>query len=313
MVADASHLPARHESAFSIRSADRGSRATASSTSSASTDFDPASSSRSRAITGVRGAATVRLDATILRYSDKPTLVLSPSGKDVYVAFNGGTRSYVASSHDGGATWQAPVKATSEHLWYYSYGGTAAPTVPFGLRLTARAGRDETGDGHVELVTSGDGGATWRTIPFAVRVTKARRAVATIATRLLYRARRVAVDGKGAYVFIFAKNATKQGPNALYESRSRDGMHWGVPSAINTLGNNTSPAILPGITPGDFRLVWQDNRNGPHAWNTWYAQSTDAGATWNTPVRLSDRGSGEPYKRKSGLQLSVRRLPRTLR
>jgi len=68
----------------------------------------------------------VRLDGS-LRYSDKPTLALSPSGREVYVAFNVRYALYVAASHDGGATWQAAVRATTRRFWYYSLGGTVAP------------------------------------------------------------------------------------------------------------------------------------------------------------------------------------------
>ncbi|MFY9665344.1 MAG: sialidase family protein [Candidatus Cybelea sp.] len=242
---------------------------------------------------------TVRLDAP-LRYSDKPTLVLSSSGKDVYVAFSGGEALYVASSHDGGASWQQPVKATSEHLWYYPYSGTAARDGSVWFAVDGEAGHDQTGDGHVELVTSSDGGATWRTIPFAVSREGARCRGHECYPDFFTAQDAIAVDRSGAYVFVFAKNASKQGPNALYESRSRNGVRWSVPSAINTLGNNTSPAIKAGPVAGEFRLVWQDNRNGPYAWNTWYAKSTDAGVTWSDPVRLSDRVSGEKYKGRAG-------------
>ena len=69
---------------------------------------------------------------------------------------------------------------------------------------------------------------------------------------------------------------------------------------MNAEGNSTSPAVAPGPANGDFRLVWQDDRNGSHAWNTWYSQSRDGGATWSKPVRLSDRGGGAPYKHDSG-------------
>lgn len=243
-------------------------------------------------------STSVRLDGS-LHYSDKPTLVVSASGQDVYVAFNARYALYVASSHDGGVTWNEPVKATSEHLWYYSYGGTTAPDGSAWFAIDGEAGRDETGDGHVELVTSSDGGATWRTIPFAVSREGAPCHGHDCYPDFFTAQDAIAVDRTGAYVFVFAKNALKQGPNALYVSRSNDGVHWSRSATINPLGNNTSPAIAA-ASDGDFRLVWQDNRNGPNAWNTWYARSTDAGATWSKPIRLSDRGSGEPYKGSAG-------------
>ena len=214
-------------------------------------------------------AADIRLDKP-LHYSDKPTLVVS--GNDVYVAFNSYNALYVASSHDGGTTWEPPVRATSEHRWYYSYSGTAAPDGSVWFAVDGETGRDETRDGHIELVTSADRGATWRTIPFAFTHEGAPCNVHHCYPDFYTGQDAVAVDSVGTFVFVFAKNESKQGPNALYESRSRDGVRWSAATAINTLGNNTSPAIEAGPVAGDFRLVWQDNRNGPRAWNTWYTQ-----------------------------------------
>ncbi len=242
-------------------------------------------------------SSDIRLDAP-RRYSDKPTLVVS--GNDVYVAFNSYYALYVASSHDGGKTWQPPIKATTEHRWYYSYSGAAAPDGSIWFAVDGETGRDETGDGRIELITSADRGATWRTIPIAFTHEGAPCNGHHCYPDFYTGEDAVAVDRSGAFVFIFAKNATKQAPNALYESRSRDGVRWSPPIAINTLGNNTSPAIEAGPSAGDFRLVWQDSRNGPSAWNTWYARTADAGETWSGAVRLSDRGSGESYKRSRG-------------
>ena len=36
------------------------------------------------------------------------------------------------------------------------------------------------------------------------------------------------------------------------------------------------------------------------AWNTWYRRSSDGGATWSAPVRISDATSGAPYKTAAG-------------
>jgi hypothetical protein len=58
------------------------------------------------------------------------------------------------------------------------------------------------------------------------------------------------------------------------------------------------PQIDSGPTPGDFRLAWQDDRTG--RFNTWYAQTTNGGSTWGSQVRLSNLGSGAPYKSADG-------------
>ena len=92
------------------------------------------------------------------------------------------------------------------------------------------------------------------------------------------------------------------GNNSLYVSRSTDGINWTTPVVLNALGNSTSPELGTGPTPNDFRMVWQDNRNGTTAWNTWYARSTDGGVTLSSAVRLSNLGSGASYKSSLGYQ-----------
>jgi hypothetical protein len=241
----------------------------------------------------------VRLDRP-LGYSDKPTMVVSTSGTSVYIAFNSGYALYVVTSHDGGTTWQPPVKATTAHLWYYSYSGAAAPDGSVWFAVDGEDGRDQRGSGHVALVTSSDGGATWRVIPFAISREGAPCAGHDCYPDFYTAQDAIGADRFGNYLFVFAKSLVKQGPNALYASRSNDGVHWSAPLELNALGNNTSPAIEPGPARGDFRLVWQDNRNGASAWNTWFERTNDAGASWSAPVRLSNRGSGEPYKKPAG-------------
>lgn len=248
---------------------------------------------------GKTWSRSVRLDRP-LKYSDKPTLALSANGQDVYVAFNSYNALYVAASHDGGSTWLPAVKATHERLWYYSYTGTTAPDGSVWFAVDGESGRNQTGPGRVELVTSADGGANWRTIAFAIAHEGAPCRLHNCYPDFFTAQDAIAADRDGNYVFVFAKNDSKQGPNALYASRSRDGVRWSDPTLVNARGNNTSPAIVAGPAAGDFRLVWQDNRNGAHAWNTWYARSSDGGATWGRSIRLSNRGSGASYKSANG-------------
>lgn len=244
-------------------------------------------------------SAAVRLDRP-LHYSDKPILVVSPSGKDLYVAFNAGYALYVSASHDAGASWQTPVKATSAHLWYYAYSGTMAPDGSVWFAVDGEAGRNQTGDGYVQVVSSRDGGATWKTFAFALSQEGAPCYGHDCYPDFYTAQDAIAVDRGGAFLFVFAKSVTRQGPNALYESRSADGVRWTPPAPINHMGNSTSPQVAAGLVPGDFRLVWQDDRNGPRAWNTWFSRSSNGGKTWSAPVRLSDRGSGERYKNRAG-------------
>ncbi len=248
---------------------------------------------------GARWSADVRLDAK-MPYSDKPTLEVSSSGADVYVAYNARYALYVSSSHDGGVTWQAPVQATTAHLWYYSYGGTVAPDGSVTFAVNGEGGRGQTGGGQVGLVRSADGGKTWAFVTLAHTHEGAPCRKNNCYPDFFTAQDAVAADASGSYVAVYAANDRKQGPNSLYVRRSSDGAHWSAPSALVTGANATSPAIVAGPSPGDFRLVWQDDRNGSDAWNTWFARTTDGGRTWTQPYRLSDRGSGAPYKRAAG-------------
>src|SRR5260370_36149584 len=61
---------------------------------------------------------------------DKRVLVISPTGKDVYVAFNGKLSSYVVASHQFGepGTFLPPQQINGEDdLWWYPDGGAIGP------------------------------------------------------------------------------------------------------------------------------------------------------------------------------------------
>ncbi|MBV8724763.1 MAG: exo-alpha-sialidase [Candidatus Eremiobacteraeota bacterium] len=239
-----------------------------------------------------------------LKYSDKPTLAISRDGKNVYVAFNSRYALYVAASHDGGTTWIPRVKATTKHYWYYSYGGTVAPDGSVWFAVDGEGGVNETGGGHVALVSSSDGGASWRVMPFVRSHEGAPCREHNCYPDYFTAQDAVAADASGHLAFAFEKNDRKQGPNSLYVTTSSNGgRSWTSARVIANRGDSTCPAIVAGPSAGDFRLVWQDNRNGFHSWNTWYSRSTDGGATWTPPIRLSDRGTGAPYKHREGYDL----------
>lgn len=248
---------------------------------------------------GVTWSENARLDGS-LTYSDKPTLAISGSGRNVYVAYNARYALYVTSSHDYGATWSAPVKTTARHYWYYSYSGTVAPNGDIWFAVDGETGKNQTGAGHVELVTSSDGGTAWREVQFTLTHEGAPCHVKHCYPDFFTAEDAVAADRRGTLVFVFGNNDRNQGPNSLFATYSMDGgVHWSAPELINAAGNSTSPVIVS-HGAGDFRLVWQDNRNGARAWNTWFSQSTDGGVTWSRALRLSNLGTGARYKHPAG-------------
>jgi len=81
-----------------------------------------------------------------LRYMDKPILVISPTGRDVYIAFNDKFDNMVVASHDFGRTFLPPQKVNDDHLWWYANGGAIAPNGDAYFALDGETSL--TGHGH---------------------------------------------------------------------------------------------------------------------------------------------------------------------
>lgn len=234
-----------------------------------------------------------------LRYNDKPILAISPSGKDVYLAFNGKTDAYAVASHDYGATFSAPVKTNSDSFIYLAYGGTVAPN---GNVYFGETGEPKSGSGvePVALVSSSDGGRSWTQTIVDTSQDPPPCTFRGCYADFFSSQATVAADSSGKLVFAYLLNGTAGAPKRLYVRTSTDGRTWSARTLVNSLGDSNMPAISAGPSPGDFRLVWQDDRNGATAWNTWFTRTTNGGTSWSAPVRLSNLGSGAPYKSPAG-------------
>lgn len=241
-----------------------------------------------------------------LPYTDKPILVISPSGQDVYLAFNGHLAGeWVAVSHDYGQTF-APALEVSTGPWG-AYGGTMTPSggVYFAMVLTGKAPPEQ-----IAVLRSTDRGATWTfslldssAAPMPCGVQK--KATCYYAYFLPKDA--IASDSTGALTIVYTANAADGTAQSLYMRTSTDGRAWSDRVLLNDQGDNFNPQLASGTKAGDFRLAWQDNRNaacwscgGIGGWNTWYEQTTDGGKTWSASLRLSDLGSGAAYKTPTG-------------
>lgn len=234
-----------------------------------------------------------------LTYNDKPILAISPSGKDVYLAFNAKTDAYAVASHDYGATFSAPVKTNSDAYIYLAYGGVVAPN---GNVYFGETGEPKSGVGvePVALVSSSDGGHTWKT---AILDTSQDPPVCTFKGcygDFFSSQATVEADSSGKLVLAYLLNSVPGEPKRLYVRTSTDGVTWSPRSLVNSLGDSNMPAVAAGPAAGDFRLVWQDDRNGANGWNTWFARTTNGGSSWSAAVRLSNLGSGAPYKTAAG-------------
>jgi hypothetical protein len=243
-----------------------------------------------------------------LTYMDKPILVISPSGQDVYVAFNHKFDNMVVASHDYGRSFLPPQKVNEDHLWWYANGGDYAPNGDVYFALDGESsvsghGHDFDGPVHVALLRCSP--ATTRScanptlISFGAAEQPPPCPVPGCYPDYFAATGSIAIDAIGHMVFAYTFSDQPNAPKKLYVRTSDDGVHWTptIPTPMNALGDSNVPQI-DSSTPGDFRLAWQDDRTG--RFNTWYAQSTDGGSSWGSQVRLSNLGSGAPYKSPDG-------------
>jgi hypothetical protein len=237
-----------------------------------------------------------------LTFTDKPILLISPTGHDVYVAFNA-SDSYVVASHDGGVTFSAPVKTNSDTLYWFAEGGAIAPN---GTPYLAESAENQNATGPVQLfvLTSANGGSSWTTIPIDTSQQQPTCTVKTCTNDFYGSQESLAIDRNGLIMVAYGANNASQAPLHLFvRTSSNGGSTWSARSDVSVGGavvGANFPELVTGSAAGDFRVAFQDDRNGATAWNTWYRSTTNGGGSWTAPIRLSNLGSGAPYKGPNG-------------
>src|SRR5712692_4152759 len=199
-----------------------------------------------------------------LTYMDKPVLEISPTGQDVYVAFNGKLASYVVASHGFGdpGTFLPPTQVNGDDdLWWYPDGGAVAPD---GTAYFTENG--ETGTqlnvGHL------DGPAVvglFRCSP-SPTISCSKPTLTSFGTSAApppcpvfqcypdyYDATpSVAVDSAGHLVVAYTFSAVANGPKSLFIRTSSDGVTWSAPILVNGKGDSNVPQIANGPIAGQF-------------------------------------------------------------
>jgi len=253
---------------------------------------------------GVTWSAPIDLKAMSgLSFTDKPWIAISPTGRDVYIAFNS-TDSYVTSSHDFGATFSAPVKTNTDALYWFAEGGVVAPngSVYFSESAEQNA-KSPTGPIQLAVVSSANAGASWTTTIVDTSQQQPPCTVRSCPADFFGAQAAIAVDAAGTAMLAYVKNTTTAAPMAMFERTSTNGTTWSAPVALGSGGVAVGadfPAVVAGATAGDFRVAWMDDRNGASAFNVWYRSTTNGGGTWGSTVRLSNASSGAPYKTAAG-------------
>jgi hypothetical protein len=243
-------------------------------------------------------------------WTDKPEITMSASGRDVYVSWNGpqGGDLYVGISHDFGRTW-SQRKLTDSKRYYYAYDGVVLPdgTVVFSESSLSYSGVGQSVEGRIwhHAIISRDRGATWENV-IVDKVENGEPCVALGCYNDYYTGQTsVSSDPNGHLVFVYEGAVVDQGPQRIYVRTSNDeGRTWGPRTALSVAGENATQPRVVSDGAGDARLWYMQTANGddPNAWNVWYRDSNDGGATWSSPVKLSDATSGPRYVRPDGFK-----------
>lgn len=244
-----------------------------------------------------------------LGYSDKPTIAVSNSGRDVYIVFNGNHTPpatglpFAAASHDAGVSWTDPVLAFRSHRYFFSGGSTVLPD---GSVFAAQDAyhQDSVGDILLSVLSSSDGGRSW-TNTLVGRSAQQRSCPgwAGCAEPYFGAQATIASDAAGRLYVLYNANEVDEGPARVWITVSEDGgSTWSPPVDVSSASLDVDHefTMIAATGDGDVRVAWMDDRTG--AWNTWYRRSTDGGLTWSEEVRLSNRANGAHYKRAEGFR-----------
>jgi hypothetical protein len=243
----------------------------------------------------------ITLKTPAIAFGDKPALAISPSGRDVYVAWNS-SDSYISVSHNFGASFGPPIKTNADSRYWFAFAGAVAPngTVTFS---ETNYTQDSLGPVRVDAIRSTDGGQRWQTVLIDTVAQQPPCVSDGCPVDFYGPSDPLAMDATGRLVVMYQGASVPSGPQRVYvRSSSNGGLTWSKRTDIDggPLGTNAAFGGAAGTGHGDVRLWYQDDRNGAAGWNTWFRSSTDGGLTWSPEVRLSNRSSGAPYKTAAG-------------
>jgi hypothetical protein len=235
-----------------------------------------------------------------VKWSDKPVLVVSHDGLNVYIAFNGPTAgdNWVGQSHDGGANWTA-ARVLSSPRYYFA--GAAWISLDGTQIVFSEVDDNQTYTGVIRAnaIVSHDSGVTWKRTSVDTVARQPNCTSAGCYDGFYGSVPWIAGYDTGNLAFFYAGASTPAGPQRIYVRRSNDGgLTWSVTRrALSPPGANAvSPAAI-GQADGTLRLWWMDDRTG--RFNVWYRQWNPV-TGWSRAVRISNRRGGAPYKDATG-------------
>jgi hypothetical protein len=244
-------------------------------------------------------------------WNDKPTLAVSNDGVDVYISFNGPTGGdpWMAQSHDAGATW-TQTKLVDSNRYFFDFDSDvdangivyfAETSILYGGG--GNKGTTPSGDIEEHVFISRDRGATWENRTIA-SVKPGLACVAAGCTPDYYLGHiALSVDGLGKVVALYDGATIAGGLQTIEARRSADaGVTWSAPVTLSATGEESVTPAVESRGNGDVRAWYYQTSGGANvdAWNVWYRTSTDGGAVWSAPVKISDATGGAAYKAAAG-------------
>jgi BNR repeat-like domain len=231
-------------------------------------------------------------------WTDKPEITMSPSGKDVYVSWNGpqGGDLYVGISHDFGETW-TQKKLSDDKRYYYAYDARVLGdgTVIFSESSIVYSGlTNVSGEVWHHAVISRDKGETWENVIVA-KVPLGESCIADGCYADFYAGQTSVVgDAPGHLVFAYEGPTTAGGPMRVYVSTSTNGgRSWSAGLPLSVAGENATQPRLASSGGGNVRIWYmQTAGHDPDAWNVVYRSSSNGGSSWSSPVKISDAPAG---------------------
>jgi hypothetical protein len=143
-------------------------------------------------------------------------------------------------------------------------------------------------------VISRDKGETWENVVVA-KVPQGESCVADGCYPDFYTGQTSVVgDAPGHLVFAYEGPTTDAGPQRVYVSTSTNGGRtWSAGAPLSVASENATQPRLASSGGANVRIWYMETAgHDPDAWNVWYRSSSNGGASWSSPVKISDAPAG---------------------
>lgn len=226
--------------------------------------------------------------------ADRP--VLAARGQDVYVGFSRSRRVWMASSHNGGISFETSAVKSDLRLSAALAGAAAVDND--GNVYLAWAGyrlHDDASGRRVQLYVSKAAergqifSEPWTTTLMDTSREEAGCSAYHCAWGYLGAQISLASDSAGVLYALWNATSSRNGVERVYfASSTTRGETWSAKSEVSTAAagvKHVLPVVAAG-SAGEVRIAWMDSRQSPE-WSTYYRVSTNGGATWSEEASIA--------------------------